>query len=235
MANVRRTVKVHIIGNLGTIVNAGTDDVLKLSMELAANEDIAWASWRAICRRSGEKYKTGKKVEYHFNDAFSEPFIEPLSRPWKLAFHIRLPAQHEAFAQAIINALREFQKSLRGSVSRICGRYDLAHNILQQVPILEDQIRGKVHEALEIGQNHASDAHRIIAVAIKGHMLTYYDAAFPDSGKLTSHIGMRYGVSLTSTRQWCWKAHEEEPRDLHQGRGQIHAGENFEDSYRRAR
>ncbi|CZR53080.1 uncharacterized protein PAC_02958 [Phialocephala subalpina] len=190
--NIRRTVKVHITGNTGKFAVKATDDALKLSTNLA-DKDISWATWRAICNRNGDKYSTGKKVEYHWNVEFHAPFEEPLSKPWNHTFNVRLPAQHSAFARALVEAFRGFQTSFHSSVNRICGKYNLGSNILQRKPLFEEDIRRKVDEALKAGQKHSQTAHRTVAGTVKGHMLAYYTAAKKDTGK---GVGLRMKKNL---------------------------------------
>ncbi|KUJ18396.1 uncharacterized protein LY89DRAFT_781452 [Mollisia scopiformis] len=147
------------------------------------DKDLAYQTWKAICTRKGEKYHAGKKVEHYWNEEFLQLFLEPLAKPWNHVFQKKIELQNRNYAVQTIQSLRDFQKAIHLSVTAICGKYALAHNALKQVPILEDQIQGRVKEALQAGQASAQDAHRAIGETVKKLMTPYYVESDQVKGK----------------------------------------------------
>lgn len=101
-------------------------------------------------------------------------YINSLTIHWNDVFQVRIPRQNVNYADSIIESLRTFQREIDGFVTRICGKYALAHQTLRQVPILEDSIRSKVMDALKACKDTAQDAHRAVGDTVKKHMIPYY-------------------------------------------------------------
>lgn len=187
MNNIQYHIRTHIENNLNKTVIDGAKKAPELSKEIATR-DIAPQTWKAICRRQGASYCSGKKVTYHLNEEFLGVFLAPIARPWDATFRKKIPALHATYSAAVIQALKGFKDAADASITNICGAYPGMQMVLEQLPYLEEQVQETVLEALMAGQNHAQDAHRTVGGAVRDNMKPCFDTCNQESGTVTLYM-----------------------------------------------
>ncbi len=180
--NIRYAISKNIENKLNQAAITGFIKATSFARQVSFAQ-IAFGTWKAICRRNGAKYSTGRKITHHWNEAFLAPFLEPLTIPWKYVFREKIPELHSGYSEKIIQSLVVFKGAMEEMVSTNCISCPAITRILAQMPNLEDSLRERVATAMKRGQNHAQSAHRRLETTILEQMRSYYDEAKVQSGR----------------------------------------------------
>jgi len=176
--------KNRIVSNLDKAVDVASSKSQTRGLN-TISAGIACGTWQAISRRSGGAYTTSRKagnVPHHWNEDFALIFMDTLALSWKNVFQTRLPNYHQRFSSDITKALEEFKVSFSKSISDVCGTYPSAENILDKIPLMEDNIREAVAELLKRRQEVADVAQGTIRGSIRAEMKPLYDEFSQESG-----------------------------------------------------
>jgi hypothetical protein len=173
VANIKGDIKRKLEDNLKSVEKTGILKAEELCKTLSSGE-ISAVTWKAICRRKGV-FKNCKKIQYDWNEEFSEAYLESLTLRWKVVLHKNLSRYHTTLSKKLIEALRIFSWDLGKSASPICGKDYKPLKIIQtQLPHLEDQIRSKVETFLKLGKEEATKTHEEVTPVVKTHLINFY-------------------------------------------------------------
>jgi hypothetical protein len=182
VANIKGDIKRNLEDNLKSVEKTGIQKAEELCKTLSSGE-ISAVTWKAICKRKGV-FKNSKKIQYDWNEEFSEAYLESLTLRWTLVLHKNLSRYHTTLSEKLIEALRIFSRDLDKSASPICGPgYKPLKTILAQLPHLEDQIRSKVATFLKLGKNEAAKIHEEVTPVVKTHLNDFYAKCGEEKGK----------------------------------------------------
>jgi hypothetical protein len=182
MTNIRSNIKRNLEDNLKAVQEIGILKAEKLCNSLSSGE-IGALTWKAICRRKGV-FKNSKKIQYDWNEEFSEVYLQPLTLSWNSVIHNNLSRYHTTFSEKLVEALRTFSQELDKSASPICGPgYKPLKTILAQIPHLEVQIRSKVATSLRLGKEEATKIHDGITPVVKTHLVDFYEKCVEEKGR----------------------------------------------------
>jgi hypothetical protein len=186
MANIRKAIKIQVDASLEKAVEAARL-VANAEAKKIVSEPIAASTWKAICRRSGTPYIRANKT-HDWVDAFTKSFTKSFAMLWKHIFEEKLPEIHQRFAAAIIDSLIQFQKDLMNLSEGLREYHAPMQHLLAQIPLLGDQVRERVAEALEYSEKSAKDANRLVDPSILSAMKPLYNELTEITGKQKSHV-----------------------------------------------
>lgn len=159
---------------------------------IIVDKTIMANTFRAICKGKGY-FTSYDKTAYTWNKDFSEAFIKGLIRTFDLLFNSKLDLVHNTYLTSEIKKLTKIARELDEELTLICGAsYKPLQDILNQVPLLEDQIRHRVEDSLKSAKSRNQEMQTAALVEIEKEMKKYYLKCLGEEGEcslLLSSLG----------------------------------------------
>lgn len=181
-ALIRKSLKDKVAQQLCKAIDIGTGKVHELIQNMTTAQ-IAAGTWKAILRRAGEPYTSGKKDNYHWNEDLVSPFFDPLTLSWEAFFRNRLPQIHLRYSAYVGKYLEHFRDAFEAFSTDTCGIYPPIQRMLGQIQLLKNRVAREAYDSLTARQDKSGDAPKIIRQAIKQHMLPFYEEGNEEKGK----------------------------------------------------
>ncbi|KAJ9154757.1 Nuclear GTPase SLIP-GC [Pleurostoma richardsiae] len=167
-----------------TAVKAGTSAVISVARswgEKTSEGGVHWGTYKAICRRSGEKTKA--KTARNFNEEILEPYQQKIATDWERIFAEEVPRILDDFVRECGKLLQEFHHAMS-------GRPELERCKAVPLALLGQQIRSHVHAIQDLGatsklsiQGQQREAGRLFLPHIKMTMQKGYNDCAAVTGK----------------------------------------------------
>lgn len=147
---------------------------------------IVFGTYRAICRRNGDKTKSEKSRD--FNEDILEPYLKKVAPSWEQAFGHSIPESLDGLVKAFEEKLKEFHNMMS-------SRPELEKCKIASMKILEQQITTEVENmrAIVSGmkgsiQEQQRQASRTFLPEIQKQMQKAYKQVAEEKGKVLNSL-----------------------------------------------
>lgn len=172
------------------ISSAGKDVIGIVSKWPLKKDDGGWGivfgTYRAICRRNGDKTKSEKSRD--FNEDILEPYLKKVAPSWEQAFGHSIPESLDGLVTAFEQKLKEFHNMMS-------SRPELEKCKIASMKILEQQITTEVEnmKAICTGlkgsiQEQQRQASRTFLPEIQKQMQKAYKQVAEEKGKVLNSL-----------------------------------------------
>jgi hypothetical protein len=138
-------------------------------------------TYRATCRRDGEKTKAEKS--FNFNEAILEPYLQKIANSWEQAFSRSIPSSLDKFATTFTDTLKEFHGTMAARPEIQKCRMSSMRIFGQQLEVHSKSIEATIQSMKADIQSEQRQANKAFTPEIKAEMIQVYKLCKQEKGK----------------------------------------------------
>lgn len=150
--------------------------------EEAGGRGIQANTYRATCRRDGEKTKAEKS--FNFNEAILEPYLQKIANGWEQAFSRSIPASLDNFLTTFSDTLKQFQDMMAARPELQKCKRSSVRMFNKQLETHSASMEGTIILMKQDIQRQQREANSYFLPEIKQEMMGVYEACKKETGEV---------------------------------------------------